>query len=723
MRSPSELRGRLVAAGCLAAVTGYHLALLFVQVRHPEPFLNDGVLHFGLIRALASAPERGQSFLDPWIPTWNLGFPVFHYYQNLPHLLAVGLWKLALGWLTLVRSFKIVEWLAVGTLPIPVYLALRHLGFARPGAVAAGTLVLWIRTNYLHGLDFESYVWQGLGQYAQAVGGWFLPLALAWTYRALRDGKGYGGAALLLALTFLAHLALGYMAFMAAGLFALLSVREIPRRLLRLALIAAVAIGAATYVVVPILKDFAFYNVSALVPSWKYNSFGHEIILGWLVRGELFDFGRLPVLTALCALGVVWTAARARRDEAARGLLVTFIFFLLLFFGRPTWGKLLHLIPLGSGFHYSRALFVVHLTGAMMAGLAAGWLLEKLWRQGALARVAAVVLAVLVAFPLARERTQYLLHNADLVRDAAAGYAAEGEDLEEALAFARKDRNGRVYAGLGRARRPDPSGRTPPPGDASWGGEFLVGDVPVYAWLPQREIDAVGYLHHMWSLNADLFAAFDERKPLHHQLFNVRRIIAPPGRELLIPTREIFRAGRFRVLETDAPGFLALADAPYCVNVSKRDLSRIQMTWLRSSLASAGVHPVVQLLEDGGPARDGLDTGGYSFRFPALESQPAPRGEVTAVERRGEGFSVLVRVNRPCHLLLKVSHHPGWKARVDGQAAKVIHLLPSFPSVQVDSGIHEVEFRYDPGSLKLILLAAGLLLLFLLFLTEKRLPF
>ena len=167
---PGRSRAALAAAVVLGAVIVYHLALLFAQLRWPFPFLNDSVLHFGLIRAIESAPARGQSILDPWVPTWCLGFPAFHYYQNLPHLLVVGLAKLTFGALSLVRTFQIVEWLAVGTFPLPVFLAMRRLGFDRTAAVAAGILSLWIRTDYLHGHDFESYVWQGLGQYTQAGG-------------------------------------------------------------------------------------------------------------------------------------------------------------------------------------------------------------------------------------------------------------------------------------------------------------------------------------------------------------------------------------------------------------------------------------------------------------------------------------------------------------------------------------------------------------------------
>jgi uncharacterized membrane protein len=132
----------------LAACAGA-LALLFAQVRYPFPFLNDAVLHFGLIESLESAHRRGQSLLDPWVSSWNLGYPVFHYYQNLPHLAVLAFSKLTLGHLSLLHSFRILEWLAIGTLPIPVFFALREFGFPISGAACAAVLSLLIRTNYL----------------------------------------------------------------------------------------------------------------------------------------------------------------------------------------------------------------------------------------------------------------------------------------------------------------------------------------------------------------------------------------------------------------------------------------------------------------------------------------------------------------------------------------------------------------------------------------------
>jgi hypothetical protein len=346
---------RAAAAGAVVAAAVAALAMLFVQVRHPEPFLNDAVLHYGLVQSLADAPSRGQPLLDPWVRAWTLGYPVFHYYQNLPHFLVLLLAKASFGTLSLLSAFRVVEWLAVGTLPLPLFVGLRRLGFAPLTAAAGAVMAMGVRTDYLHGAELESYTWQGLGLFTQAVGLWLFPLAMAWTYRALRDGRGMPAAAWLLALTTLAHVALGYFAFVAAGVAAVLSPRRIGERLPRLVLLGVVTLAATSYLVVPVLLDGDFFSRSDLVPTWKYDSFGAGGVMSRLARGELFDFGRLPVLTALLAAGLAVLAARTVRgfrgrleqSEGERFVLAGFVAFLLLYFGRPTWGGLLDRLPLG----------------------------------------------------------------------------------------------------------------------------------------------------------------------------------------------------------------------------------------------------------------------------------------------------------------------------------------------------------------------------------------
>ena len=711
---------RVLTWSALFLVIAYHLALLFVQVRHAEPFLNDSVLHFGLIRALASAGERGQNPFDPWVPTWVMGFPIFHYYQNLPHMAVVLISKATFGLLSLVQTFRLVEWLAIGTFPIPVFLAMRKFGFDRGTALAAATFSLWIKTDYLHGHDLESYAWQGLGQYTQSFGGWFVPLALAWTYDALRHGRGYARASLLLALTFLSHLALGYMAFLCAGLLALLSPREIPRRVVRLALVAGIAVAASAYVVVPVLKDFAFYNVSTLVPSWKYHSFGHTVVLPWLVGGALFDFERLglsiagrafgafPILTPLVGLGLVLALFRARRSEPDRFLVAMFLVSLALFCGRPTWGNLLDLLPLGSGFHYSRAIWFVHLAGVLLAGAAFAEIVRRLVGVRVFGRAAAVLFALIVIVPLVSDRTAYLLRSARLLRGDAAEYAAVRDDLEAALAFAQADRFGRVYAGFGAAGSMH-----------GWGGRFLVGHCPVYSWFPQREMDALGYLYHMWSHNADLHDEFDEGREADYRVFNVRKVIAPTDGGTPPFATETFRAGRFRVLDIAGPGFVELVRVPYAIDVAKKDLSRLQRLWLRSKLPASGVHPRIALREEPSDQANPLVFDSFDFEFP--EAEPfEPGGRVLRVERKGEDFTVDVEATGEAHLLLKVTYHPLWRALIDGAPAPTVHLMPSYVGVRVPPGRHRIELRYDPGALPATLVAFGVLLYVAFFAYERR---
>src|SRR5262249_48796155 len=114
----------------------------------------------------------------------------------------------------------------------------------------------------------------------------------------------------------------------------------VARRLIAVALPTALL---TSYFVVPFLTHTAYIDVSPYLASWKYNSYGAEKILWWLVRGELLDFGRIPVLTVLLGLGII--AAIRRRSEMAAIALSLFLVWLLLYFGRPTWGSLIDLLP------------------------------------------------------------------------------------------------------------------------------------------------------------------------------------------------------------------------------------------------------------------------------------------------------------------------------------------------------------------------------------------
>jgi hypothetical protein len=68
---------------------------------------------------------------------------------------------------------------------------------------------------------------------------------------------------------------------------------------------------------------------------------------------------------------------------------------------------------------------------------------------------------------------------------------------------------------------------------------------------------------------------------------------------------------------------------------------------------------------------------------------PSPPNQVT----------IQVTLAQPGYLVLMDTTYPGWRATVDGQAAKVERANFAFRALAMEAGTHEVTFMYRPGSL------------------------
>ena len=72
------------------------------------------------------------------------------------------------------------------------------------------------------------------------------------------------------------------------------------------------------------LANLRYINVDSFtVGTFWVDSFGPAKVFDWLVHGEVFDFGRLPIVSLLVAVGVVRVrssgAAGARRHASRSG--------------------------------------------------------------------------------------------------------------------------------------------------------------------------------------------------------------------------------------------------------------------------------------------------------------------------------------------------------------------------------------------------------------------
>jgi uncharacterized membrane protein len=703
---------RAVVVLLLLFAVAFNLYHLYPEVTLQVPALNDRVLHTQAAEHLARSLAAGQDPTDAWLATISLGYPLFHHYQHLGYLPLAIAHRLSGGTLSLSRLFGWASFLLLGLFPLSVYWSARRFGFSGLTAALAGLVASLLATDGLYGFDLVSYTWRGYGMYTQLWGMVLLPLALAQTYVAVRTGRGYVWAVLLLSITTMSHLVCGYVALVSIPLFVLLPVigqdaqpgawRRGGRALLLLALVLL----ATAYFVVPFLLDSAYMNRSVWEIQEKYDSYGHERVFGDLVKGQMLDFGRFPSLTILAGVGLVVCLWRWRQEHY-RFPVILAIFWLLLYFGRPTWGALLDLLPLSRSLHLHRLIIGVHLGSIYLAGLGLAfpwhWALS---RGDVRYLIAATALIAAILYPVYKERGAYLRENTRLMIESQRALAAEQDEVAELLAALRRAPPGRVYAGLA----------------ANWGKEYTVGAIPVYALLNGAGLDTLGYLYHALSLNADVQVLFDERLAEHYDLFNVRYVVAPVDRALPEFVKPVQSFGRHRLYSVETSGYFDLVGSETSFVGDKADFYPAAHRWLLSDLPRAKQHPTLFLGRAADFGRRTFSLSQAEDVIPHIAPEPGiARGRIVSETVETNGYLARIEVQRDSLLMLKATYHPNWRAYVDGVATSTVMLMPSYVGVEVSPGVHLVRLAYRPRALRGYLSAVGLLTYPLIALaTHKR---
>ena len=656
----------------------FNLVVLRAEAR-PVQNLNDASVHRSMIAWASERVEDGHLPLDGWYPDLALGSSRFHHYQSLPHVLT--------GFLALVvgseRALSWTLYLGMALWPIAVYAGGRLLGWDRwICAIAAAASPLIVSEATL-GYEWGSYAWRGYGTWTQLWGMWLLPFAWGLSWRAIAKGRSYWLAALVLALTVACHLLTGYLALLSLGVFALVKWGELLRRFGRAALVGLGSLFVAAWVVVPLLAD-RLWTVNDEYSRGKiyYDSFGARRILGWFASGELFDRGRPPMVTILVAVGLVVALWRYRRDERARVLLFLFLVSLFLFFGRPTLGPVLRLLPGSGDLFLRRFVFGVHLAGLYLAGFGAVTLAriarEQLPRFRPLHEhpiaIAVIGVAAAIAFfaPGYVERTAWAAQGAEWIGEQAVADATDGADVAALVDIAQERGQGRFYAGM----------------RSNWGSSYVVGQVPVYVMLLNQGTDGVGFVRPTWSLSAPFEYRFTDTNPSHYDLFDVRYLILDEGRQPPVQAERVAERGRHVLWETPDTSYVDLVDVLPPITADRTNLGLRGANWFRSDLPGRGANPGV-----------------------AFEGHPAPEPTVTADDLPGTPAGVVtnqdvdlpdgratatVIAERPAMVMLKASFDPRWQVTVDGIPVEPEMIAPSFVGRMVPAGEHVIRFVYEP---------------------------
>lgn len=677
---PPGRSGTLVLLLLVFIPTAFNAVALLPELRLPIPSLNDGAVHYLYVQRASEALATGEHPLDHWGPELELGFPQFFYYQHLPHLTVVLLHRLLLKQADPLTLFNLIRYLLLVGFPLTVYWSMRRLGFSVVAGGVAAAMASLLSTDHRYGFEYDSYVWRGFGMYTQL---WAMHLSfitLACLDRVLERGDGYVPAVVASSLLAMSHLVYAYM--MAVTALVLLGVgldRANARpRLARLAVTGALGAVITSYFWLPFLLFKEYLSASPYLQSWKYDSFGAGNILTWLANGDLLDYGRLPVLTVMLALGVA--SALLARTRPARTALILLVLWLALYFGRITWGRLADLLPMHEGLLFHRFIGGVHLAAILLIGLGGEWLWRRLgplperWRA-----VAAGVILLAVMFPALRERHGYYILNTQWMGRTRKALD-DDPDARTILATMKALPPGRTYAGL----------------RANWGKNLQFGDLHFYDLLTFHRVVALSPPYSSWSLNADLIWHFDDRNPTHYDLFNVRYVIAPTN--LAMPTflRRAKDTPRYSLYLAETKGYGQFGTVTGAKGVgSQLNLFSQNRSWLSSADPASG-----RFIRYEYPASSG-EMGG-----PAI--QGCPGGGTIREERVLPGrIDLRVECQEPSTLVLKITYHPNWRVTIDGREMRPFMVSPSFIGVVVPGGPHDVQAEYRSPVYKSVLLLLG----------------
>jgi hypothetical protein len=702
MPAPSD-RTRLFSRAALVATVASLAVGLAHDLDEQRFELNDTVLHAGALRRMDRTLAQGENPLDHWWSASTLGYPFFRSYPPLGHLLALGFHRIVPGERTPETSLAWVRFLLLCLLPVSVYGGARRAGFGRWAAAWAAALSPALSSSFGYGLELGSFLWRGQGLLAQLAGVHAGALALGSLVRLARHTGArpevlerpsrapIASAALWLAIAVCAQPAIAYFIVLSGILAALALGRPVLQRMGAVAAAIAIAALLCAWYVVPAAVDARDQVVSHTWEPWRWGV-GISRALEALFTGRLLDHGRWPVATLAAGVGIALAILFGRRHE--RAALAALGTALLLFAGRETFGRLMDILPMSHGLHFHRAIAVLHLVLAWLAGSGLAALTRPLvlYDGPRASQALAVLVAGLVLVPVSVERSAFLREDRALAAASQRAIERERGDLQRVLARVReilREQPGRAYAGLA----------------FNWGRSFRVGVVPVYALLMREGIDNVGYLWHAMSLASDAMKSFDDWERADYEVFAVSVALLPGSRRAPPFLEPDLRAGRFAVYRVPhaAPLRIAAVDVGWEGPVEGfRDfaLARRRAGWER-----AGQPAVLDPGRSAPGVRSWLRPGD---RVGPAPPRTAPPGRVLALRTAGGRYEAEVELDGSAWVIASSSYHRNWRATVDGKPARIWALTPGLVGVPMAPGRHAVVLVYRGEWWSLVLLLVAL---------------
>jgi hypothetical protein len=733
--------------------------------------------------------------IDHWVPNWAQGFNLPYYYGHFPQISIVASYRflhLFFANLTLFAYYHIVIYALLCLFPISVFMALSIIGLS-PIAVGFGALLAsQVSTDGLYGLDPSSFLWRGYGLSSQLFAMIWMPQALAYAYRFFRtnisvyeklkqpkklvtlllSSLDFRLSVLFTVLTISGHLGIGVIGMMSIGILAIsplcigilkkVSVKELIRlgreHISKLVFIAGLSIFVLSYFILPAQLDSKFHNLSFWDPVWKFDSWGWKEVMNLFTNGYLFDFGRgFPYFTALIFIGG-FSAFFKRKDKEDDMPLTAFsflfLFWIVMFFGRATWGGLIDLIPSMRDFHQSRFIVGVHLTGMLLAPIGFAYLVDVLTGlfvqiqpaiktflasleekddeeldkakkrtltiSPVIPLIIGVLLSVIGVIAIYPQTSRYSSFNDVLIKRGNDNFDKQNPDVQKLFADFKTSTPGRVFTGRG----------------GSWGKKLTIAETTYFLHLSTYGVPVILWLPETWSPSSDVEQFFIEDRPEHYDLLNVRYVVTTPDIEAKSFWKLKDETPSWKLYEVPTNGYFGSGSLAAVVSTGKEWYVNVVRLWLQSDYPKNKIFPQLtfskkEMMSAPIPAFGMLDEANFQTRDnkifsifgapPTYEAPDSSHLTVVGPEKVDSDmiFSTKVKVDAPCPrclVFLKQSNHPNWQAYVNGKKVPSFITFPFYSAVKLETpGEYTVEFKYQPKTSKLFLFVIGMGTLVALF--------
>jgi len=683
--------------------------------------INDNCFHIGITRVVTQRILNGENPLDFWLPNYICGYPLF---QTYPHIFYIfgGVIGVIFGQTAIPPFVHLIYILCIGLFPLSIFLMLKKMEQSNLVAVI-GAWLIPIITSGGYGFELESYLWIFGGLFNQATGMIFAPLAIGYTYSVLKNNRGWIPAYLFSVLALLSHVITGFIVILSVVImiFTSFKLSDIWKRGLRLIKLFALVGLTTAYFYIPIMINSKYQGFSFFETLPKLESYGHREIITRLINGDILEKGRFPIITLFTICGAF--LAFKKRKNSGRYLLIAFLFWFMLYFGKPTWGGLLDTIPIIKMLHFERLVTAVQLMGVSLAAIAIGemilWLYGKIpWKKAG--NFIWIALLIAIVLPGVVNRWNYSTQNFKQAQNSQAGFEKQFPEIEPLLEKLESSTEGRVFSGL----------------RAYWGYNYKIGGVPVYLLLTERGKNPVhGYMPYTQSLANDFQAFLFMLNPYgfmnrleYHRLFNIEKALLPKNVNLPSFYHVIAQTENYVLCDIESDGYFKLVDVAGVVKADKFTFWKFNHLWLANSMPEKNIYFAIDYgdmsedyafpVEINMLNRNEYWIRGDNIRYSIINSPPFAKYSDRKPDSLGykisekvdkDTYSCEVVVTKPCFLLFSMNYHPGWHAEVDGEDKEVVMLTPGLSGIELSPGKHNIRLEYSMPWYKWLLLIMGII--------------